>query len=39
MFGDFSVYMDGTVLFYYSPPRRQWLPASLNVLLEMCRSK
>uniref|UniRef100_A0A914KN32 G-patch domain-containing protein n=1 Tax=Meloidogyne incognita TaxID=6306 RepID=A0A914KN32_MELIC len=39
MFGDFSVYMDGTVLFYYSPPRRQWLPASLNVLLEMCRKQ
>uniref|UniRef100_A0A1I8B7U2 G-patch domain-containing protein n=1 Tax=Meloidogyne hapla TaxID=6305 RepID=A0A1I8B7U2_MELHA len=39
MFGDFSVYLDGTLLFYYSPPRRQWLPASLNQLLEMCRNK
>lgn len=39
MFGDFSVYIESTMLFYYSPPKRQWLPASLNQMLEMCRER
>lgn len=39
MFGDYSVYIDSTMLHYYNPPRQQWLPISLNQLLEMCRGR
>ncbi|KAL3077180.1 hypothetical protein niasHS_013169 [Heterodera schachtii] len=37
MFGIHSIYIDGTLLFQYNPPRRQWLPVSLNQLVEMSK--
>jgi hypothetical protein len=39
MFGDHSVYFDGTMLYFYNPTRRQWLPASLNQMIEMSRTR
>jgi len=38
MVGDHSVYIDGTMLFSYNPPKRQWLPVSLNQLIDMSKS-
>uniref|UniRef100_A0A183CHX8 GCFC domain-containing protein n=1 Tax=Globodera pallida TaxID=36090 RepID=A0A183CHX8_GLOPA len=37
MFGIHSIYIDGTMLFQYNPPKRQWLPVSLNQLIEMSK--